>query len=356
MARLYAHSTNVPERGFGRTAYMEQLRPLLREKNYTYLITDTPYGGNAALKRRGKTLLVEVEPYIKALPHVQGQPLLAQKWDRNTLEFTPEREAYVMVESNPTDDHFSPYNIKNTLMTSGGLSFIEQTQLECLDKMISVTPPENTGSYIAGNLGYAGLNSMAYQVGCPNRPIVLYKTEAETEAASGSAPKGVALDLFSELKYVLMEQSNSPETHGSKSFAVGSPWAWSRAELGLARQGTPTQKDSDSWWFAGARQIFDDTNRLGSFDYKFAENRLKPHVANDEGSGFAANGTKAWPIVFGYQMAMAHDQEFSFTETDIKDQKKFGSVDRTLWSYDFFPLYPVFLGVAWVTNKEYNLN
>lgn len=356
MARLYGHSVATPEIGFGRTAYMEQLRPLLREKNYTYLITDTPYGGNAALKRKGKTLQVEIEPYVKAMPHIMGQPLLPQKWKRKVLEFTPEREAYVMVESNPTQDHFSPFNIKSTLMNSGGLSFIEQTQLECLDKMISVTPPENTGSYKAGYIGYAGINSMAFQVGCPSLPLVLYKTQAEALAASGAAPKAVALDVLSELKYVLMEQSNSSNTYDSKTFAVGAPWVWARAELGLARQGTPTKKDEDSWYFAGAREITDDTNRLGSFDYKFAENRLKPHVAASEGSNFAVDGTKAWPVVFGYQMAMAHDQEFTHTDNNVQDQKKFGSVDRTLWSYDFFPLYPVLLGVAWVTNKEYNVN
>lgn len=354
----------LPSYGWSPEVVLPEIRRLLRENTFLRYITTDPPGGQNALRHKGSKLIITLEADVKSLPFIGGKPLITQQPKSRDIEFEPKRMRYVQVGSTALQRYFSRHGDPRALfMDSGASDQVIQEQKEYFAFHLSKVPVLNTGAVVSlpdgPQRGYAGAVSGAYLIGSPERPVALYKSQSALDADSGATcPKAVGVDLISETESVLNE--NPLRTDNIKGldfveqasyndrFYVGPEWVTKLAQL--SEKVIDASPDASNYFF---RNIGELDGKIGGYNRGFRSNLITPHICSGIAGGNAPAGTRSWPLFFGRKSAVAFAREFTENESNIKSQQVEGTVDRTIWLYDFYAMYPVYMGVAWVTPQAY---
>ena len=356
----------LPSYGWSPEVVLPEIRRLLRENTWLHQVTTEPPGGQQALKHKGNELVITLEADVKSLPYVEGKPLVTQEPKSRDIRFKPRRMRYVQVGSTVLQRYFSRHgDPKQLFMDSGASDQVIKEQREFIAFHISKVPALNTGapeSVTDGpQQGYAGAVSGAYLMGSPEKPVVLFKTMAELAAASaGSYLKAVAADLISETESVINENPLRTDNIKGLDYLEASSYndrwismpEWVSKRAQLSEKVIQASPENNNYFF---RNIGELDGKIGGYSKGFRSNLFRPYIASGDVQGNAAAGTPAWPVLFGRKNATAFAREFVENATNIRSQQVDGSVDRRMWLYDFYALYPVYMGVAWVTPNSYSL-
>lgn len=355
----------LPSHGWSPEVYLPEIRRLLRENTWLHQVTTEPPGGRQALKHKGCELVITLEPDVKSLPYVEGKPFKTQNPKSRDIRFKPERMRYVQVGSTVLQRYFSRFgDPKQLFMDSGASDQVIKEQREFIAFHISKVPPLNKGALASlsdgPQIGFAGAVSGAYEMGTPERPVALFKNRDDMTAASSSTcPKALAVDLLSETESVINENPLRTDnikgldyleasTYNDRWIAMAE-WVAKRAQL--SDKVVDASPENNNYFF---RNIGELDGKIGGYNKGFRSNLFTPYVTTGV-SGGAPAGTKSWPVLFGRKCGIAFTREFVENQTNIRSQQVEGSVDRRMTLYDFYALYPVYLGVAWVTSNPYTL-
>ena len=351
-------------KGFNRKVYAQQLLPNFWEANYVTRVTQNTWGGSDLLSRKGNRLVFTRTPTPQILDYVEGQPIVIQRWQPETIEYVPKRMDYFATADTPVSRFFSPYGEKSVMMSQSDMAKMAKLQREFLEFAISVSArnPENVGAAVGNaddvQAGYAGKKDRSYLIGSYLRPVYVGASYAEIQdLTSYTCPKAVAYDMLINGMAMIDEQSMSGQLAAFNSYAIMSRSFAARAQLAFARQAQATQDKKSSWFFADARVLMDGKNTPAGFDDLFMDNMLPSYtVPSGAGTGNAPAGTTAIPVVVGLSNAISYDQGFSDMQGNLLSQQNFDSVDKKMWLYDYFSLFDKFVVTMWITTKPYNLN
>jgi len=355
--QIAANYAATPERGLGRKVYAAEMLPNMWEQTYLQHCTANIWGGSELLRRKGKTLVFTRRPVVQALDMIEGQPMLVQRANFETVEYTPQRSDYIAVADTPFSRYFSPYSEKEVMMSEGQFAILAKTQTEFNDFAIGVAGrnPENVGAVGGTRKGYAGRRSASFMVGTPELPALVVPNEGDISAMASTVtcPKVTAQQLLENAFSVLLEQTRSTMAGASPAWATMPVTLSNMIKLSLARQARPTQDTSTSWFFANVESLITGGNNLAGFSHLFMDNTLTQRVTSGAGAGFAPAGVPVFPLVYGRQMAICWDQVFTDTQSNILSQQNIDSVDRIVRLYDFYSLFDKLVGVAWFTTTPY---
>ncbi len=332
----------LPSSAYAPEVVSRSLKMTLRQNTFMPRVCNSK--GRGELKGKGSKLIIPGEPNVVSQIYTPGQPLVTQVNPRaEDQEFTVSRGRYVQTALTKEQAYFSAIqNLAGLYMASGGKDVNEKMEAEFFDLVLANVAAANTGD----SDGLAGLKSLAYRVGTSTKPVLTFDSYAEMKdtASKTDAPyTGVAAKLFSNLESVLNEQPVSSAIGGSK-WAILPEWYAKQMQLSDITLNSGDQSNGMSFFFRDIGAL----KGIGGFDSIYRSNLLEPVVT----AGGEDTTVEAWPVLFGTTDAICFADELVYDERGVAETAA-GEFQRRVWVYDWFVHYPEFIGVAWVTNKDY---
>lgn len=327
----------LPSQGYSPDVTSKQIRMLLRNNTFMPRVCNRRYQGE--LKSKGSKLIIPGEPNVLSAPYVPGQPLVTQVNPKATdREFYPNRARYIQTALTKEQEYFSAIgNLSGLYKSSGIADIVEKQELEWIDFALANPHAANTGNAS----GKAGLKSAAYTVGTQTAPVKCYDSYAEMKDATADTAtyKGVSAKILSSLESVLNEQPRNKDFGGAK-WAYGPEWFMKSAQLSDITLSSGDQSNMMSYFFRDIGEM----KGIGGFQSIFRSNLLEPVVTDD---------VVAWPVIFGTTDAICFADELTYDEQGVAETTP-GMFNRRVTVYDWYAVYTECLGVAWVTNENYN--
>ena len=365
-------AAGLPSRGWAPPVFADQLMRLFREATFTDQITVNPPGELLPTKTGSLGYIFTWEAYVRSLPMIQGRDLVTQFPESKDVEWVPQRSQYTQIGTTRKQRRESRWDLTGEFLNSGLKDFSKNRFKEVLDFMI-----QNAGTYNKGaitetddgpDVGYGGRLLGKVLLGTTTRPVIMFKDKADMSASTATGPKALAVDFIASLPVCLSEQiggdgGDTTEMSGMTLFdqqrstqsfiiypAMMSNYTMlsDKAISATAFHGTKSSLFGDTMWLG--------SSNLGSWDKAIKTNLLPSFVSDGTGgSGSAPAGVKIIPIIFGQNRAVMATPPYTDSDRQIKDQKNNLDVDRDIRYYDFFAAFPNFLGVAYATFDEYNV-
>ena len=199
-------------------------------------------------------------------------------------------------------------------------------------------------------------------LGTIEKPVVLCADNAslaETTVTAG-VPKALAVDYVNGLEVALSEQiggdggatevitgaSLFDQQRSTDSFLyypalLNYYCRISDKAIAATARGSENSLFGDVMWLK--------SSHLGNWDRAIKTNLLPVYKKSIN----ANPSVKIVPIIFGQNRAVMATPPYTDSTRTIKDQKNLVDVDRDVRYYDFFPAFPNFLGVGYVTFDAY---
>ena len=365
-------AAGLPSRGWAPPVFADQLMRLFREATFTDQITVNPPGELLPTKTGSLGYIFTWEAYVRSLPMIQGRDLVTQFPESKDVEWVPQRSQYTQIGTTRKQRRESRWDLTGEFLNSGLKDFSKNRFKEVLDFMI-----QNAGTYNKGaitetddgpDVGYGGRLLGKVLLGTATHPVIMFKDRADMAASNATGPKAVAVDFIASLPVCLSEQiggdgGDTTEMSGMTLFdQQRSTQSFIVYPAMMNNYTMLSDKAISATAFHGAKSsLFGDTmwlgsSNLGSWDKAIKTNLLPSFVSDGTGgAGTVPSGVKIIPIIFGQNRAVMATPPYTDSDRQIKDQKNNLDVDRDIRYYDFFAAFPNFLGVAYVTFDEYNV-
>jgi hypothetical protein len=365
-------AAGVPSRGWAPPVYADQLMRLFREATFTDVTTVNPPGELLPTKTGSLGYIFTWEAYVRSLPMIQGRDLVTQFPESKDVEWVPQRAQYTQIGTTRKQRRESRWDLTGEFLNSGLKDFAKNRFKEYLDFCIQNAGTYNKGALTATSdgpaVGYGGRLLGKVLLGTPTKPVIMFKDKADMTASSATGPKALAVDFVASLGDCLSEQiggdgGETTEMSGATLFdQQRSTQSFIYYNTMLNTYSKLSDKAISATAFHGTKaSLFGDVmwmgqSNLGSWDRAIKTNLLPSFVSDGaSGTGTAPAGVKVVPIIFGQNRSVMATPPYTDSDRQIKDQKNNLDVDRDIRYYDFFAAFPNFLGVAYVTFDEYNL-
>ena len=345
---------------------------LFREAAFTDATTVNPPGELLPTKLGSLGYIFTWEAYVRSLPMIQGRDLVTQFPESKDVEWVPQRAQYTQVGTTRKQRRESRFDLSGEFLNSGMQDFAKNRFKEYLDFCI-----QNAGTYNKGAIaetsdgpaiGYGGRLLGKTLLGTPTKPVIMYRDRAELTAATANGPKSLAVDFVAGLADPISEQIGGD---GGDTTVISGATLFDQQRSTQSFVYYPallntycklSDKAISATMIMGQQNsLFGDvmwlnSSALGSWDRAIKTNLLPTFVTDGMGgTGTAPAGVKVIPIVFGQNRSVMATPPYTDSDRQIKDQKNNLDVDRDIRYYDFFAAFPNFLGVAYITFDEYNV-
>lgn len=366
-------AAGLPSRGWSPPVFADRLMRLFREATFTDATTISPPGELTPTKEGTLGYIFSWEAYVRSMPLVQGRDLVTQFPVSKDVEWVPSRAQYTQIGTTQKSRRESRWDLTGEFLSSGFQDFAKNRFKEYLDFCIQNAGAYNKGAIVASDdgpaVGYGGRMLGRTLLGTPSLPVVLFKDQASLNASSSTNNfKEIAVDYVASLDVVLSEQiggdgGNTTTLSGAtlfdqqrsmKSFIyypalLNTYCKLSDKAISATARGTATNSlFGDVMWMSASH--------LGTWDRAIKTNLLPTFLTDGVGaSGVkrAPAGVRVIPIIFGQNRSVMATMPHTDSNRSIKDQKNLVDVDRDVRYYDFFPAFPNFLGVGYVTFDDY---
>lgn len=337
--------------------YSPELQEMLRNALVMSYVAGSKFKGGDFL-HKGDKILVREEPNISAKVYTDATQMVYDDPESFWREFTVNRSAYWAFKVRDIHELFSdqaPFaptwlsvatkNLKEQMEREWMSNVWKATQNHLRFDGVTSTPNstirhykdgsgndavEYGGAHAKNQGNTAGVVSESYDLGSDSDPVVVYKTQAEMDAAAGSH-KGLMPDLIADAEAVLHEQPGSE--------GLVDPWiilptvACNRIQTGEFKNGSMD---------GNARSLLRNSiNEIGTFSgFRVFRSNLLPITPAD-----AAAGTpKTYTAIFGDKSATSFISGIEKQEM-LRDKDYIQSLHRSFAVYDYFVHYNERLGV-----------
>ena len=365
-------AAGLPSRGWAPPVFADRLMRLFREAAFTDATTVNPPGELLPTKLGSLGYIFTWEAYVRSLPMIQGRDLVTQFPESKDVEWVPQRAQYTQVGTTRKQRRESRFDLSGEFLNSGMQDFAKNRFKEYLDFCI-----QNAGTYNKGAIaetsdgpaiGYGGRLLGKTLLGTPTKPVIMYRDRAELTATTATGPKSLAVDFVAGLADPISEQIGGDggdttvisgatlfdQQRSTQSFVYYPALLNTYCKLSDKAISATMIMGKENSLFGDVMWL--NSSALGSWDRAIKTN-LHPTFVTDGtgGTGTAPAGVKVIPIIFGQNRSVMATPPYTDSDRQIKDQKNNLDVDRDIRYYDFFAAFPNFLGVAFITFDEYNV-